>query len=63
MNQDEVYGAPTVLTNNLVGFNHGDKIYLGGVVEITRSGRRFGYENLSSSQSDQPALKTQVREN
>ncbi len=63
MNQDEVYGAPTVLTNNMVGFNHGDKIYLGGVVEITRSGRRFGYENLSSSQSDQPALKTQVREN
>jgi ribosomal protein S28E/S33 len=63
INQDGVYGAPTALTNSTVGFNHGDKIYLGGVVEITRSGRRFGYENLSSSQSDQPALKTQVREN
>lgn len=60
---DDVYGTPTALTNKMVGINHGDKVYLGGVVEITRSGRKFGYANLLNSQNDVPAFKTQVREN
>ena len=60
---DEVYSPLTAVGDKMVGMNHGDKVYLGGVVELTRSGRRFGYANLPNSQNDGPTIKTQVREN
>jgi hypothetical protein len=60
---DGTYGAPSELKQKLTGLNHGDKVYLGGAVEITRSGRKFGFSNLTDSPSGAADIKTQVREN
>jgi hypothetical protein len=60
--QEGFYSSPVTLTDIMVGLNHGDRLYLGGAVELKRSGRRFGFANLTVSQSDEAVRRTHVRE-
>ena len=56
-----VLDSATVIAEKMVGFNHGDKLYLGEAVEVTRSGRKYGFANLNSIASEPAVVKTQVK--
>ena len=57
-----ILDSPTIIGQKMVGLNHGDKLHLGEVVEITRSGRKYGYANILSSSSEGSSVHTKVRE-
>ncbi len=62
VNKDGSFNPHLDLKQKLTGLNHGDKLYLGGAVEISRSGRKFGFANLTDSTSGNTDIKTQARE-
>lgn len=60
-NSDGTYGAPMELSSDLAGLNQNDKVYLGGVIELMRSGRKYGFANLTEAPTLPNPGKTQVR--
>ena len=63
MTKEGMYGPASVLSQQLIGLNHGDKLYLGGAVEVSRSGRRFGFFNLTDPTNSATDVQTRARGN
>jgi hypothetical protein len=61
LNSVGTYSAPVPLSSELVGLNLNDKVYLGGVIELMRSGRRYGFANLTEAPTFPNPGKTEVR--
>jgi hypothetical protein len=61
LNSRGTYSSPVSLSTELVGINLNDKVYLGGVIELMRSGRKYGYANLTEAPTLPNPGKTEVR--